>query len=281
MAFKYVFCDSVEVWHRRCMTLGQITEVFMFSDLVAREGILVRWSYAFAWAAQALWLRDFVSALAIVQDALDVHRFERLGHRVEADPGLARLRAGVGDLSAVADRLPGYRSADPQTLGHQMMRFYEGDATIDARIPDTRWTMTEVGRWAQLRWRYSHDVRHVLLWLGTTVHEEAILHTFQLAQYRTWMSLLLILPALVMGTLEGGNAFRTVRYMGRAWRGGRQADLVAFADLETLLDYPIQEVRSLLGIEPIGSAYLAYGPWRPHRPTWPLGSRTGGSEAGN
>ncbi|MFK7930479.1 MAG: Coq4 family protein [Myxococcota bacterium] len=242
----------------------------MLAHVFEREGILVRWSYALLWGAKSLWSRDFVSALAVVQDALDVQRFERLGRQVQADPWVANLRARGGDLLAVADELPRFRCSDPNTFGHQMALFYDGEATLKAEIPDTRWTMTELGRWAQLRWRYSHDLRHVLLGLGTTVHEEAILHTFQLAQYRTWMGLLLIVPALVLGTIEGGNVARTLRYMVRAWRAGQVADLVAFADLEWLLDQPIQEVRAILGIEPIGSAYLADGAWRPHRPTWPV-----------
>lgn len=230
---------------------------------------LVRWLVAARWAVRSLLTGDYVVALCHVQDALDLVRFERLADRMVDDTISWGLMVQRADLRACMGSIGWWRDGSSVTLGHQLARFYGGEAILDVQVPDSPWPMSADGRWSQERWRQTHDVRHVLLGLGTTLHEELLLHSFQLGQHFTYMGLLLLLPALILGTVNGGNPLRTLRHVPRAIAVGRRAVLVAGQPIEALMDVPIGHVRDALGIRCIGSAYLGDGPYVPHRATWP------------
>ena len=230
---------------------------------------LIRGMVAARWAVRSVVTGDYVVALCHVQDALDVKRFERLADRMVDDTISWSLMVQRVDLRECMESIDRWRQGSAATFGHQLARFYEGEATMDVEVPESPWPMSSQGRWSQERWRQTHDVRHVLLGLGTTPHEELLLHTFQLGQHFTWMGLLLLLPALILGTVKGGNPLAALLQMPRAYAAGRRAVLVAGQPIEALLDFPIGHVRDALGIRCIGSAYLGDGPFVPHRSTWP------------
>ena len=66
---------------------------------------LHRWTHALAWAVRGLIQRDFVVALALVQDALDLNRFERLADRMIDEPQALPLYHRGADLLDYRDQL--------------------------------------------------------------------------------------------------------------------------------------------------------------------------------
>lgn len=98
------------------------------------------------------------------------------------------------------------------------------------------------------RVRDMHDLWHVLTGYGRDEAGEAANLAFTLGQVWNPGVAFIVLAGAVLG--PKGITFAWPRYLFRAWRRGRRAQLLTVARYERLLPLPLEEVRRQLGIEP-------------------------------
>jgi ubiquinone biosynthesis protein COQ4 len=97
------------------------------------------------------------------------------------------------------------------------------------------------------RGRDCHDLWHVLTGYGTDEAGEISVLAFTYGQYRSLGLLLIVLAGAILGPRTWG--FQWERYLWRAYRRGRQADL-DYAPYEQWLALPLDEARRRACVEP-------------------------------
>jgi ubiquinone biosynthesis protein COQ4 len=198
-------------------------------------------------------LRDFGSNLAKVQDSVDVETFERLADQVAGDPEwrevLAvrpRFQKETVDLGALATLPDG-------TLGRELLRHLVDHRLLGGeRHPDCPFPASDAAGYAKVRFRETHDVRHVLTGLDISVHDEIVLQAFQLGQVWNWFAVTTIAfgPLLDVRRCLGPSF---VRACLRAYRAGKAAAPLFPVFWERLYDRDVAELRRRFGVARLGA----------------------------
>ena len=106
------------------------------------------------------------------------------------------------------------------------------------------------------RFRQTHDVWHALTGLGTSGHEEVIIHAFSWGQLRLPVSGMVVL----FGTLKhilGEARWGALRYaLSEAYRHGRDAAPLLPVYWERSWDLPLDQVRARYDVKPCTPAYV-------------------------
>ena len=152
-----------------------------------------------------------------------------------ADADLARLQ-----------RLPA------TTLGGAWARFLDAHGlSVETTKQPTPYTDDDERAFVLHRIRQSHDLWHVLLGLGTTGHEEVLVHAFSLAQTGLPSSVAIV----VLGALKHMVGERRWTCLNDdlplAYARGRRAAPLVAAYLERYLEQPLDEVRRRFDLEPM------------------------------
>jgi ubiquinone biosynthesis protein COQ4 len=196
--------------------------------------------------------RDFGSNLASVQDSVDVETFERLAARVVHHPEWQevlrvrpRFQPETVDLDALAALPDG-------TLGRELLRHLVDHRLLGGeRHPDCPYPASDAAAYAKVRFRETHDVRHVLTGLDISVHDEIVLQAFQLGQVFNWFAV----TTIAFGPLlDPRRCLRPamVRAAVAAWRAGRDAELLFPVFWERLYDQDVRSLRRRFGVVRLG-----------------------------
>lgn len=135
------------------------------------------------------------------------------------------------------------------TLGHEYVAHLDRHGlSADSQAAPTRYVDDEEVAYLMRRFRQTHDVWHALTRLGTSGHEEVLIHAFSFGQLR--------LPVSAMIVFFGGikhmvleARWRTLREgMRDAWRAGRDATPLLPVYWERHWEEPMADVRARLGV---------------------------------
>ncbi|MBX2802299.1 MAG: fatty acid desaturase [Myxococcales bacterium] len=212
---------------------------------------LIRWLVGLAAFGRAALRADFVHGLISAQDALGLDAFHRLGVRMACTASGRRLLEERPSLRAtltqdVLERLP------VGSLGRTLHQHLLGQGVLsDITLPDSPYAEHADASFAKMRWRETHDLRHVLTGLGVGVPDESLLHAFQLGQHFNPFSLVIVLFGPLYGHREQSPLVTWSR-VPEAYRAGRAARLTADYPYEEHLHLPVAEVRRQLAITPLG-----------------------------
>lgn len=229
------------------------------------------------------WRRGLQSLRALFDDSDDTEKaidfeyavgrpdFERSFQRLVASPhGRRLLDARPSLVEALTDREALAAMPDGsfgraylsflEEHGFQSMSLLELQCRVEARweAEEGVLQLDEARAWFRDRYVLAHDLLHVLTQYGTDDTGEATLLAFCLAQDGGPGRATLTLGAALEVAKRLGfyaQGFDWLRYDLRAWLRGRRASYLAAAPWEDLLPLDLETVRSLLGIEPAGSAH--------------------------
>ena len=167
----------------------------------------------------------------------------------ETDEGRALLetRPHLSDVP-----LGEMRALPDGTLGREWARFLDDHGlSVETTRQPTPWTDDEDAAYVLHRIRQSHDLWHVLLGLGTSGHEEVLVHSFSLAQTGLPCSVAIVaLGAIKHMLLE--QRWDVLRHeVRRAHRIGADANPLLAVFWERHLDEPLGEVRRSLRLTPL------------------------------
>lgn len=217
----------------------------------------------------ALPAKSFQIVRAVGRVLLDSERTEEI-HRVEEltgesrfrkflrdagdDPELAALLADRPELRSDQVDFDRLRSLPKKTLGFRYVHHLDANGlTADSQAAPTTHVDDPTIAYLMRRFRQTHDVWHALLELGTSGHEEVIIHAF------SWGQLQLPVSALVVsfGTIKHivlEARWRALRSgLLEAYRCGRDAAPLLPVYWETQWERPIDEVRARYHIAPLAS----------------------------
>ncbi len=200
--------------------------------------------------------------LAAMQDSFDGPAFALMGQRMLASPEgrdllvrRPRINSRSVDLRALS-RLPEH------TLGHQFYKHLtDNGLTEDVVLAPSKLPWDELTEYAKIRYRETHDLRHVLTGLGVELHEEVALQAFQFAQQAQVFSFVVVLfgglKALASSprALGDGRARRWLDTIVRAYRAGKRARFLLLVDYENAWECSLEQLRREWRVEAVGERY--------------------------
>lgn len=149
------------------------------------------------------------------------------------------------------------RELPKESLGFQYVEHLDANGlTADSQAAPTRWVEDPEIAYLMRRFRQTHDVWHALVGLGTTGHEEVILHAFSWGQ--------LGLPVSAMVVVFGGVKHIVLEARWAALRHGLSEAYAIGRDAAPLLpvywerhwEEPMEAVRRRLSIAPCTRAWV-------------------------
>ncbi len=189
----------------------------MIALLFHRAGHVLRaglWTFRF---------HDFGSNLAKVQDGVDVATFERLARAFADDPGWQLLMQCQPRFQKGTVALEALELLPDGTLGRELLRHLVDHHLLKGEShPDCPYPASAAAAYAKIRYRETHDVRHVLTGLETSVHDEIVLQAFQLGQVFNWFSVVTMAGGPFMSPRDCLRPAMVVACW-RAFRAGRAA----------------------------------------------------------
>ncbi len=201
---------------------------------------------------------DVSRFVTLAHDALGDAAFERLARRMAVDPVGARILAERPRVAEATFSRAELACLPEDTLGHAFLRHMsENGFDRDVDVPGL--DLGTDGAYAKVRWRETHDFRHVLVGLNAGRPDEVVLAGFQLGQVPNPFSLLVVAFVPLILPLRQGP-FRTWHRAFTAWRAGRRAPLLANVRFEELLGLPVAEVRRRTGAPNLAPLST---PWSP------------------
>lgn len=188
-------------------------------------------------------------ALLQGEELSSIGRMRALGPLLEgSEEGRAILRERPRGRDVDLAKL---RAMAPGSLGRAYVEHLER-CGLDPRALDVPVTQgeSELDNYLLERVRQTHDLWHTVLGLGTSGHEEVLVHAFQ------WPQLRMPYSALVVGfgtpkhfVLEG--RLRALRgALGEALRAGREARPLLAYYWERHFEEPLEDVRAALNVRP-------------------------------
>ena len=215
-----------------------------------------RLAHALGAGIATLQTRDFGATLAGVQDGVDWHAFERLASQMRSNAaGRRLLREKPRVTSKTLDR-EHLSSLPLSTLGGAFFAHLEAhDLLRDIELAPSPFPGTPDAEYAKLRWRETHDFRHVLTGLGVSIRDEVVLQAFQLGQYgnRFAVAQMTVGPLLAPRSCLGPSLLRDYR---AAYRAGRAAHPLVTVRWESLFEREVAEVRQQLGVPCLGPSHV-------------------------
>jgi ubiquinone biosynthesis protein COQ4 len=182
--------------------------------------------------------------------------------RFRSHPGGKRLLGNRPSLPDLLSDLPRLAALPAESFGRAYAEFMQNEKLDPTGIVDEFRALEDsaetpaidpVERWFFERLDVTHDLWHVLTGYGRDEAGEAANLAFTLAQYPTRAVAFLVLAAAVIGPKDWRASWP--RYLYRAWRRGRRAACLTVAPYEVLLPLPLEDVRTLLGIQPAAEAH--------------------------
>ncbi len=137
------------------------------------------------------------------------------------------------------------------TLGAAYVRHLDDNGlSADYQAAATRYVQDDAVAYWMRRFRQTHDVWHALTGLGTSGHEEVVLHAFSWGQLRLPVSGMVVF----FGTLKhivGERRWRVLRHgLAKAYRSGRDASPLLSVHWERCWEHSLEEVRQRYSVEP-------------------------------
>ena len=203
--------------------------------------------------------------------------------RFSAHPGGRRLLAERPSLPDMLSDLARLAALPAGSLGHTYAQFMQGEKLNPTGIVDEFRAAEDPAlapavdpdeRWFFERFDVIHDLWHVITGYGRDEAGEAANLAFTLAQFPTRGVAFLVLAAALIGPKDFRLSWQ--RYLYRAWRRGRRAICMTVVPYESLLPLPLDDVRTLLAIQPAMEAHpqgILVGN-RDARGQWPRVERT-------
>ncbi len=197
-----------------------------------------------------------------ITDALAGHSLERAFLRFRQHPDGQRLLIERPSLLATLSDRAQLRRLPAGSFGRAYVEFMgSGNLTAEGLVEaDTmaerhsRQQPTDADRqFFGERVRDMHDLWHVLTGYGMDEAGEAANLAFTQAQIPNKEIALIVAAAAVIGPKDLACSWQ--RYLFQAWRRGRRAVLLTVVAYERLLAQPLQEVRTLLQIQPAADAH--------------------------
>ena len=202
--------------------------------------------------------------LADSNRTLDIVEFEEITAQAQLRQLVADGVFETAEGRALLDEQPHLADADfaalrrspDGTLGREWVRFLD-EHGLDPQLTRQPTPYTDDPRCAYLmhRIRQSHDLWHVLLGLGTTGHEEVLVHAFSLAQTGLSSSVAIVLfGAMKHMVLEA--RWSVLRHdLQAAHRAGVRAAPLLAVYWERHLERDLEEVRAEYGLRLLGGAF--------------------------
>ena len=149
------------------------------------------------------------------------------------------------------------RALPADTLGGAYVRHLDRfGLTADSQASATRYVDDPEIAYLMRRFRQTHDVWHALTDLGTSGHEEVILHAFSWGQLRLPVSALIVafgsLKHLVLEARWGALRHALLE----AYRHGRDASPLLPVYWEKIWSEPLADVQTQLGVAPCSRAFV-------------------------
>jgi ubiquinone biosynthesis protein COQ4 len=183
-----------------------------------------------------------------------VDLLEKLKSEEDSAAIVREVRADPQGRAALATR-PSLGSLDPRelarlpegTLGGAYGRFMTSRGLSQASFPELR-VRTDMD-WIISHFYETHDLWHVVAGFDTDVPGEVGLQAFYLAQTRSYLPFFVI-AALMINTAVYAydEKDRRLQALADGWNLGKRARPLFGQDWRALLDRPLAEVRSQLGI---------------------------------
>lgn len=178
-------------------------------------------------------------------------RFEAIRRRYFAEGEGQELLRDRPELCSDQVDYDALRRLPPHTLGAAYARHLDDNGlSADYQAATTRYVDDPTIAYLMRRFRQTHDVWHALTDLGTTGHEEVIIHAFSWGQLRLPVSAMVVF----FGTLKhivGEARWGALRHaLGEAYRHGRDAAPLLPVYWERLWEEPLDAVRARYGVVP-------------------------------
>ena len=179
-------------------------------------------------------------------------RYRTLLREMADTPEGRRLLAERPELSSDHIDYDELRRLPATTLGGAYARHLDDNGlSADYQAAATRHVDDPAMAYLMRRFRQTHDVWHALLGIGTTGHEEVLIHWFSYGQLQLPVSALI----MVFGTLKHLLLERRWTALQRstleAYRAGRDATPLLPVYWEDLWEEPIARVRDRYWIRPL------------------------------
>lgn len=187
----------------------------------------------------------------VAEELTGWRRFERIRRTLFDSSEGRELLADRPELCSAQVDYGALRTLPRRTLGFQYVHHLDTHGlSADSQAAATRYVSDADLAYLMRRFRQTHDVWHALVGLGTSGHEEVMLHAF------SWGQLQLPVSALVV--LFGGlkHLVFEARWQALrpglldAYRAGRDAQPLLPVYWERHWEEPIAAVRARLGIRP-------------------------------
>jgi ubiquinone biosynthesis protein COQ4 len=189
-------------------------------------------------------------------DAVEHPSFARMAVRMRQDSQGAALMRERERVVIAPEQLELLRTLPSSSFGHNVwLHFLTNELTSDYDLADRPQLGNPDTEWTKLRYRETHDFRHVALGLGATFRDEVALHSFQLGQHWCRISVLTLLIGFVRHGWQGPGLAALLRVTRLGYRRGKSAPFLLNVDWESHFDSPIAELRKKLGISPLGDGY--------------------------
>jgi ubiquinone biosynthesis protein COQ4 len=182
--------------------------------------------------------------------------------RFRAHPGGRRLLAERPSLPDILSDLSRLAALPPGSLGRAYAEFMQGEKLDPTGIVDEFRAAEDPALAAAVgpderfffeRFDVIHDLWHVLTGYGRDEAGESANLAFTLAQSPSRGVAFLVLAAALIGPKDFRLSWP--RYLYRAWRRGWRAVDMTVVPYESLLPLPLEDVRTLLGIQPATQAH--------------------------
>lgn len=214
----------------------------------------------------------YVVARAVVRVMSDsrrtneIHKVEEITGRrrcrgwlesMRGDPQVAALLRERPELSSEQVDFGALRRLPASTLGGAYVRHLDDNGlTADYQAARTHYIEDPDISYLLRRFRQTHDVWHTLTGLGTTGHEEVIIHAFSWGQMRLPVSaMVVILGTLKHIVLEGRR--QALRHgLREAYRIGRDAEPLLPVHWERMWNQPLESVRARYNVRPCNRAFI-------------------------
>lgn len=239
--------------HRDCRTVPAVARerCLKTKSLGYDAGVNAIDAYKIARATVRV-LRDSNQTLEIfrVEELTGRGRFHDLIQRLAGDSRMERLLAERPELGPERVDFAALRTLPENTLGRAYMHHLDDNGlSVSPELTATRFTDDPDIAYLVRRSRQSHDVTHALLGLGTSGHEEVLVHSFSFGQLGLPVSALIMFFGGIKHMIleKRWNALR--RGILRHYRHGRRAAPLLPVFWEELWSESLDDVRRRFDVE--------------------------------
>ena len=205
-------------------------------------------------------LRATARVLADSEQTAEIHRVEELTGR-RAYRHMLQRGAGDPELQAILAERPelepgqvdydGLRTLPADTLGGAYVRHLDDNGlTAVSQAAHTRHIDDPDMAYLMRRFRQTHDVWHTLLGLGTTGHEEVIIHAFSWGQLRLPVSAMVVFFGAIKHMVLERRWGALRRGLREAYDIGRDAAPLLPVPWEHYWEEPIEAIRARYDVRP-------------------------------